>query len=468
MISSRVLVHGAAELPRIPQHRLRAAGVALERSASREEFFARVAAHPPDVVLLAPPLPAGDLEETIGGLLQSEPGLPVVVLLSRADAPGAVRAIRAGALDVLFDDAEPEGIAAALRKAADRFMQRSLAVALAPYVRPAPGVDSIIGTSGAARRLRAQVAKIATSEAMTILIQGESGTGKDLVAKTIHTSSPRASRPFVPINCTAIPDALLESEFFGHERGAFTDARDRKPGLLELADGGTAFLDEVGELGLGLQAKLLRFLEERCFKRLGGTTDIAVDVRIIAATNLDLARAVKQERFRRDLFYRLRVIPITLPALRDRADDVPLLADHFLQHHCQKFRKKFEGFHPDAVKRLQEHPWSGNIRELKNVIERVVLLEEGPLVLPEMLWLTEPAPSAAPVGDSGSPVPEECNLARLELGALMRALEIAGGNQSEAARLLGVSRDTVRARIKKHGIQVETRVRQGVSPAAVA
>lgn len=440
----------------LPVRALEAARLQVERVRTIDELLARVAAHPPDVVLLVPPIPSSDVEKAIGAIIGREPGLPVVVLMRESEARGAVRAVQAGAIDVLFDSAGPEEITAGLRRAADRFMHRSLAVKLAPHVQSVPEVESILGDSEAARLVRAQVAKIASSPAMTILIQGESGTGKDLVARTIHVASARAPKPFVPINCTAIPDTLLESELFGHERGAFTDARHRKPGLLELADGGTAFLDEVGDPGLPLQSKLLRFLEERSFRRLGSTRDISVDVRIVAATNRDLASAVRQGRFRRDLYYRLRVVPVMLPPLRERPADVPVLARHFLEHHCRRFHKRFDGFHPDALRRLAEYSWPGNVRELKNAIERVVLLEDGPVVRSEMLWLGETQTPPLPEPHSRRTAGDELNLERLELRALMRALEIAGGNRTEAARLLGVSRDTVRARIKQHGIRFAT------------
>lgn len=440
----------------LPAQALEAARLQVERVRTIHELLDRVAAQPLDVVLLVPPLPTGDVPAVIASIIEREPGLPVVVLMRESEARGAVRAVQAGATDVLFDSAGPEEIAGGLRRAADRFMHRSLAVKLAPHVQNVPEVESILGESEAAGQIRSQVAKIASSPAMTILIQGESGTGKDLVARTIHVASSRASKPFVPINCTAIPETLLESELFGHEQGAFTDARHRKPGMLELADGGTAFLDEVGEPGLSLQSKLLRFLEERSFRRLGSTRDISVDVRIVAATNRDLAQAVRQGRFRRDLYYRLRVVPIMLPPLRDHAEDVPILARHFLAHHCRRFHKRFDGFHPDALRRLVQYTWPGNVRELKNTIERVVLLEEGPVVRPEMLWLGETATPRLRESDSRRTGGDELNLERLELRALMRALEITGGNRTEAARLLGVSRDTVRARIKQHGIRIRT------------
>jgi len=316
------------------------------------------------------------------------------------------------------------------------------------------GIATIVGGSAGTVALRNIVRKVAGSQAMTILVQGESGTGKDLVAQALHEESGRASGPYVPINCSAIPENLVEAEFFGHEAGAYTDARQSKRGLFELAHGGTTLLDEVAEIPLGVQAKFLRFLEDRRFRRLGGTTDVEVDVRIIACTNLDLAEAVHRERFRADLYYRLGVVAITVLPLRDRPDDIPPLARFFLDQYRRRFRKRFEDLAPEAVERLVAHAWPGNVRELKNAIERVVLLEDGPLVTADMLVLADGGRTEPPRPSAG----EELRLDRVELRALVRALELSAGNLSRAARLLGISRDTVRHRMTRHGLRLEARV----------
>ena len=258
------------------------------------------------------------------------------------------------------------------------------------------GVERIIGTSTATVRLRETVRKVAQCQAMTVLLQGESGTGKDLVAQALHEESDRARGPYLPINCSAIPENLMEAEFFGHEAGAYTDARQSKPGLFELAHQGAVLLDEVAEIPLGVQAKFLRFLEDRRFKRLGGTTDLEVDVRIIAGTNVDLAGAVRTGRFRADLYYRLGVVQIAVAPLRERPEDIPPLARFFLDHYGRRLRKRFEEFAPEAMRRLVLHSWPGNVRELKNAIERIVLLEEGPVVLPDMLILADRAAPRSP------------------------------------------------------------------------
>jgi transcriptional regulator with PAS, ATPase and Fis domain len=286
-----------------------------------------------------------------------------------------------------------------------------------------------------------------------VLIEGESVTGKDVVAKAIHYGSPRSERPFVNITCSALPETLLESELFGHERGAFTDARTQKKGLLEVADGGTAFLDEIGEMGLAMQAKMLRFLEEKTFKRVGGTRDIHVDVRIIAATNRVLEERVQAGQFRADLFYRLKVIPIVLPPLRERREDIPLLVQHFLDHYNRELRKNTREVDAEAMQKLVVYDWPGNIRELRNVVERILILEDKDRIelsdLPSGIvgQPRNPGPAASPAASLGSMTLED-----LERSAIGEALARCGHNQVQAAKLLGISRDTLRYRMKKFGL----------------
>jgi transcriptional regulator with PAS, ATPase and Fis domain len=275
------------------------------------------------------------------------------------------------------------------------------------------------------------------------------------VAKAIHYGSPRRDRPFVNITCSALTETLLESELFGHERGSFTDARTQKKGLLEVADGGTAFLDEIGEMGLTMQAKLLRFLEEKTFKRVGGTRDIRVDVRIVAATNRVLADAVRDGRFRADLFYRLEVIPLRLPPLRERREDIPLLAQHFLEHFNREFRKKTTEIERSALDRLVAYDWPGNIRELRNVVERIMILENKPCIaladLPEVIRGSRDAKPAAGGERVALPI-GRMSLEDLERQAIFQALAETGDNQVRASKLLGISRDTLRYRMKKFGL----------------
>ena len=320
----------------------------------------------------------------------------------------------------------------------------------------APMQREIIAESSAMQEVLGFVRKVAASEANTILLEGENGTGKDLVAKTLHYQSPRQTEPFIAINCAAIPDTLLESELFGYEKGAFTDARSQKRGLFELADKGTLFLDEIGEIPLILQAKLLRVLEEQSFRRLGGLKDIQVDVRFIAATNKNLREAVKEGAFRQDLYFRLNVIQIVIPALRDRLEDIPPLAAFFVQHYNRKFKRHIEGLTPDAERLLLMHDWPGNVRELRNAIERAMILEESSLITAASLPIavSRSVPEEFGPARSLSDLPENgLSLVDSERQLLTKALQKTSGNQTQAARLLRITRDTLRYKMKKYNLR---------------
>lgn len=312
--------------------------------------------------------------------------------------------------------------------------------------------SQLIGVSPAICRAKTLLERVAASPASTVLLTGESGTGKDLAAKAIHFNSARADAQFVNITCSALPDTLLESELFGHERGAFTDAKQLKHGLLERGHRGTVFLDEIGEMSPPLQAKLLRFLEERCFRRIGGSEEICVDVRIIAATHRDLRREVAAGRFREDLFYRLNVLPIVLPPLRERAEDLALLATHFISELNGEFNKRITGLSPGAIKRLSGHSWPGNVRELRNLIERAMILagETGELHPEDFLSLSGSEPASKCHVELP---PAGCDLAQVERSLVVQALERSQWNQTAAARLLHLHRDQVRYRMKKFDIQ---------------
>jgi DNA-binding NtrC family response regulator len=311
------------------------------------------------------------------------------------------------------------------------------------------GFDAIIGNSPAMQQIKALLARVAASPASTVLLTGETGTGKDLAAKAVHYNSDRASRSFVNITCSALPEQLLESELFGHERGAFTDARQQKRGLFETADGGTVFLDEIGEMTPALQSKLLRFLEEKAFKRVGGLADVRVDVRVVAATNRDLEEEVKAGKFREDLFYRLQVMPIPLPPLRERKGDVPLLASYYIDRFNREFKKRVRGLSPAATKLLEQYQWPGNVRELRNAIERAMLLIDRDRLEPEDFSTLTRSVDAAQF----KLPPGGIDLEDVERQLLTQALERAGGNQSQAAQLLGINRDQVRYRIEKFGLK---------------
>jgi two-component system response regulator AtoC len=298
--------------------------------------------------------------------------------------------------------------------------------------------------------------KVTESDAATVLLRGENGTGKDLFARAIHYRGKRADGPFMDVACTAMPETLLESELFGYEKGAFTDARATKRGLLEMADGGTLFLDEIGDMPLLSQVKLLKVIESRTFKRLGGTADQHVDIRIIAATNRDLEAAVRDGRFREDLYYRLKVIPIVLPPLRERTDDIPLLLEHFMTRYNAEFHKAFRHVSPAAHRLLMAYAWPGNVRELRNLVERILILEKGDTILPE--HLPSEITSAVDRDDvTAAPArfrlpPAGISLEAVERDFVRQSLEATDGNQTRAAQLLGISRDALRYRMQKFGL----------------
>jgi transcriptional regulator with PAS, ATPase and Fis domain len=319
-----------------------------------------------------------------------------------------------------------------------------------------PQRREVIGDSPSMQELMRFVRRVAASEATTILVEGENGTGKDLIAKTLHYQSMRQAEPFIAINCAAIPETLLESELFGYEKGAFTDARSQKRGIFELADKGTLFLDEIGEIPLMLQAKLLRVLEEQSFRRLGGLKDINLDLRVIAATNKSLRDAVREGAFRQDLYFRLNVIHIQIPPLRERVEDIMPLARFFVDHYNRKFKRQLEGITVEAGRVLMSHDWPGNVRELRNAIERAMILEESPRITPASLPVTvgrQTLVPPLPVAAASDGVPEQgLSLEEHERRLVVQALEKTGGNQTQAARLLQITRDTLRYKMKKYNL----------------
>jgi len=322
---------------------------------------------------------------------------------------------------------------------------------------PQPAVPVIIAESQAMRALLSFVHKIAVSEATSVLIDGETGTGKDLIAKALHHQSPRQSAPFFAINCAAIPETLLESELFGYEKGAFTDARAQKRGLFELADKGTLFLDEIGEMPLSLQVKLLRVLEEQTLRRLGGLRDIHVDIRVVAATNRNIREALKEGAFRLDLYYRLSVIQLVVPPLRERPQDILPLARFFVEHYNAKFKQQVEGVSSEAESLLLAYNWPGNVRELRNAIERAMILEDTAYIRPASLHIAaragESAFATAAGADLGSLAGGDMSLLEQERELVTQALERTGGNQTQAARLLRITRETMRYKMKKFNLR---------------
>jgi DNA-binding NtrC family response regulator len=403
-----------------------------------------------DLVLLDYKLPDTDGVTVLRKIKEFDQDILVILLTAYASVETAVEAMKLGAYHFANKPFNLDEVVATVERALEttrlrREVRQYRTNAARPYT-----LQSLVGTSPSIAALRQLVARVATSPASTVLLTGESGTGKDLIAKIIHYTSDRATRPFMNITCSALPEQLLESELFGHERGAFTDARLQKRGLLETADGGTVFLDEIGEMVPALQAKLLRFLEEKSFKRVGGTHDIRVDVRVIAATNRDLEQEVAKGRFRSDLYYRLNVLPIAIPPLRAHAADVPLLVEYFIDGFNSEFRKRVLGASPAAYTLLQQYGWPGNVRELRNVVERAMLLLDGHrLDAQDFSALTATAASSA--GDFELPA-QGVNLEEVERSLVVQALKRAGGNQTKAAALLGLNRDQIRYRIEKFGL----------------
>jgi two-component system response regulator AtoC len=391
-----------------------------------------------------------------------------ILLTAYSSIGTAVEAMKLGAHDYLDKPVDYDELLATIAKALETTrLRREVRRHRNELVR-LYGISNIVGRSKATEQILVKIRKVADSAASTVLIQGESGTGKDVVAKAIHYASSRADKPFMNITCTALTESLLESEMFGHERGAFTDAKTLKKGLLEVANGGTVFLDEIGDMGAQLQSKVLRFLEEKAFKRVGGSVDIRVDVRVIAATNRDLEKLARSGSFREDLFYRLNVVPIDLPPLRERKEDIPDLVEHFLEQFNRDFKKNTRRVTDEAMACLTRHDWPGNVRELRNVIERVMILEDREELdvtdLPEelvqragLLEDEDPAddPSAAGAASAAALIrlPEVgISLRDVQFELVKQALERTGGNQTKAAQLLRISRDALRYKMKSFGL----------------
>jgi two-component system response regulator AtoC len=446
---------------------LRAAGFEVAAAATAVEGLTLFHQLLPEVVFLDVRLPDDDGLAVLKRMKdESGSDTAVIVMTAFGEVRTAVEAMRLGAYDYLKKPFDFDELEVVVGKALQTTQLRRAVGELRQERRKIFGVENIVGQSEQMRRVTMLVEKVAQSDAATVLLQGENGTGKDLFAHAIHCRSNRADGPFLDLSCTAMPETLFESELFGYERGAFTDAKTSKRGLLECADHGTLFLDEVGDMPLVSQAKLLKVIETKSFKRLGGTADHHVDIRIIAATNRDLEAAVRAGHFREDLYYRLKVIPIVLPPLRERREDIALLLTHFMAKYNAEFRKDFRTISAAALRQLTAYAWPGNVRELRNLLERILILEQGDTILPEHLppeitAAAAGAPATVPASTprAATPVtPRYClpptgiSLEEVEKEFVSQSLEIAAGNQTRAAQLLGISRDALRYRMQKFGL----------------
>jgi DNA-binding NtrC family response regulator len=426
---------------------------AEDGQAGLEAFTAQL----PDLVLLDLQLPDQSGVEVLRQIRAVDPQAVVIMVTAHGGVPDAVAAFKLGAFDYLSKPLDFDALGVTLRFGLEARHLRAEVERLRAADRE-PADATIVGHSPAIARSIDMLRKLAPSGAGSVLLTGESGTGKDLIAKALHYQSSRSGGPFVAVNCSAIPETLMEAELFGHEKGAFTDARFLKKGVFELADGGTLYLDEIGELKISLQPKMLRVLETLTFRRVGGSRDITVDLRVVAATNRDLDEAVQKGEFRADLLYRLRVIEMTMPPLRDRREDIPALVQHFLRQFAIKFRKPGMTVSPLAMEAMMRYDWPGNVRELKNAIERAVILEEADELRTDYLpiQLTRPAaPAPAPAGGNGAfTLPQGgVSLEHVEESLVRQALDMASGNQTRAAQLLDISRDALRYKLKKFGVE---------------
>jgi DNA-binding NtrC family response regulator len=406
-----------------------------------------------DLVMLDYKLPDMTGFDILRAVREADRDVVVIMMTAHSSIEGAVDAMRLGAFDYIPKPFQMDHVLGVVSKALETTKLRREVRELRRQVSNDYGLEQIIGQDPCMLEMFDTIRNIAKSSATTVFLRGETGTGKDLVARVIHYNSERATRPFMNITCTALSETLLESELFGHEKGAFTDAKMTKKGLFELSDGGTIFLDEVGDMPPGLQAKLLRFLEERTFRRVGGTRETSVDVRVIAATNRDVEKAVGGGQFREDLLYRLNVIPIYLPALRERPGDIRLLAQHFATRFSKEFKKPISGIDEAAYAKLGAYAWPGNVRELRNVIERAVLLGKGPVIQPSDLVLGRP--TATPAEPSAGPFTLPAggiDLHQVEQSLIEQAMARTQNNQTHAAKLLNLKRDALRNRLAKYGL----------------
>ena len=448
MKATVLVVEDEEKLRRVIELQLKTAGYEVEQAGSAEEAFKR--ADRADVILTDLRLPGQSGLELLTSLRNQDSRTPIIVMTAFGSIETAVEAMKAGAVDFLPKPFSLDHLMTVIDKALEiknlRTENRELRAELSQRYE----FDNIVGRSEAMREIFATIDRVAPTRA-TVLLCGESGVGKDMIARAIHHHSPRADRPFVKINCTALPENLMESELFGYEKGAFTGANASKPGKFEQADTGTVFLDEIGDVPGSIQVKLLRILQEREFERLGSNKTRHIDVRVLAATNVDLRAALEQGTFREDLYYRLNVLPMNIPPLRDRKEDIPFLANHFIRKFRKDMGSRVESISEGAMERLLGYPWPGNVRELENVIERSMVLAGGSVLEPADIKLDMAPKARAAAVDSF--LPDGVTLDQYEQSIIKEALNRANGNKSQAARLLGLTRNALRYRLTQMGIE---------------
>lgn len=429
-------------------------GFVVTTATNGEEALEKVAEVGARLLLTDLNMPVLDGLTALRRLRASGSTIPVIVLTAHGGVESAIEATQLGADAYLQKPFDLREVTLAVQQVLARDQLRNEVVY--HRERSRAGYGDFLGQAPVLQPLYATLRRLETVDAPTLLITGESGTGKDVLARTVHNRGPRANKPFVAVDCASLPEHLIESELFGHERGAFTDAKSMKRGLFEVAEGGVVFLDEIGELPIGTQSKLLRALEERTYKRVGGVHRASMNIAVVAATNRDLRAEVDAGRFREDLFFRLNVIRVHLPPLRDRREDIPLLVSHFLDVFARRFGRSMEGADGDVIESMAAYAWPGNVRELRNVMERMVLLSAAPRIAladlpPEIRFGKAPqqASAAHPIV-----LPEEgINLEEVERSLLQQAIERTGGNQSATAKLLGITRYAVRYRLAKFGLE---------------
>ena len=443
-----LIVEDEEKLRRVVELQLKGAGFNVLQAGTAEEGLRH--AGQADLILTDLRLPGMDGLELLSSLRRQNSATPVVVMTAFGTIETAVEAMKAGAIDFLPKPFSLDHLMTVVNKSLEVRALRDENQKLREELGQRYQFDNIVGRSAAMREIFATIQRVAPTRA-TVLLAGESGVGKDMIARAIHHHSPRADRPFVKINCTALPENLMESELFGYEKGAFTGANISKPGKFEQADTGTVFLDEIGDVPASIQVKLLRILQDREFERLGSNKTRQIDVRVLAATNVDLRAALEQGTFREDLYYRLNVLPLDIPPLRERKEDIPFLAEHFVKKLSKDIGSPVTSISEKAIDRLLQYHWPGNVRELENVMERSIVLSSGPVLEAEDIKLDLAPRSRALAVDSF--LPEGMTLDEHEQSLIREALKRANGNKSQAARLLGLTRNALRYRLTQMGLE---------------